>query len=261
MPWERDFSKWIVFEDAAADDTLSIQQQIDDGAKRGVTTLCFKPGEKKYLISAPIRLHGSIRRIVGMESLVDVRDPNGIFKDGTTAVFTFDGMTSKSVVIERFFSLGGWDGPQTSAMFGNKDGIAVVLSSVCLQGAVKSVTGKGEWFLEDVSPGRNGTLRIGKGETVWARQYNPESSKTDMIEVDSGTLWMLGFKTEGRATHLIAKNGASVEILGGVSYQSWGNQEVDPPMFRISDSKVSIALNIWSTQCPSSTIVEETSKV
>ena len=38
-----------------------------------------------------------------------------------------------------------------------------------------------------------------------------------MVTVDAGTLWLLGLKTEGRATHIAAVNGAKVESLGGVS--------------------------------------------
>lgn len=80
-----------------------------------------------------------------------------------------------------------------------------------------------------------------------------------MIEVNGGQLWLLGLKTEGRATHLVAKGGAKVEIIGGTSYQSWDKQKLDPPMFKITDSTVSATLGVWSSRFPFSTIVEETS--
>ncbi len=257
VPWEQDLGKWVVLDDSQPDDTESIQKEIDAAAKAGKTTICFKPGEHKYRISAPIKVHGSINRIIGMESLVDVNDASGVFKAGQS-VLVFDGLLSNVLIVERFFLFGGWKGPDTAPMFENKAGKTIVVQSTGIQGAVKNVSPAGEWFIDDVSPSRNGTLKIGPGEKVWARQYNPESYKTDMIEVTGGQLWLLGLKTEGRATHLVAKAGAKVEIIGGLSYQSWDKQELDPPMFKITDSAVSITMGVWSSRFPFSTIVEET---
>jgi hypothetical protein len=101
-------------------------------------------------------------------------------------------------------------------------------------------------------------LRIGPGEKCWARQFNPESPEPDMIEVDGGHLWILGLKTEGRARHIIARNGAKVELLGGVSYQSWDTQPIDPPMFTVIDSDASFTFGFYHWNLPFTTIVAET---
>ncbi len=256
VPWEQDFSKWLVLDDSQPDDTALIQKQIDDAAKTGVTTLVFKPGEHKYKLSAPVRVHGSVTRVLGMECTIDVIDPTGAFKNGTP-IFTFEDLQGDVVVAERFFIVGGWDGPRTVPTFCNKSGKTVVIQSMGLCGSVKGVEPGGEWFIDDVSPGRDATLRIGPGEKVWARQLNPESYKADMIDVAGGQLWLLGLKTEGRATHIVATDGARVELLGGLSYQSWDKQPIDPPMFRIADSDVSLTFGVWSSRFPFSTIVEE----
>ena len=79
-----------------------------------------------------------------------------------------------------------------------------------------------------------------------------------MIVVDGGQLWILGLKTEGRARHIIARNGARVELLGGVSYQSWGNQPIDPPMFTVINSDASFTFGFYHWNLPFTTIVEET---
>ena len=79
-----------------------------------------------------------------------------------------------------------------------------------------------------------------------------------MIEVDGGQMWILGLKTEGRSRHIIAKNGAKVELLGGVSYQSWGKQPLDPPMFTVVNSDASFTLGFYHYNLPFTTIVEET---
>jgi len=258
VPWEEDFKKWIILDNSQPDDTASIQAAIDEGVKNGATTVCFLPGEKQYRITGPIKFHGSISRVIGMEAGVDISDPSGAFKNGTP-IFDFGKTKTGTVVIERFFLLGGWEGPKSEAFFGNSGANTVIVQSIGMSGSIKAATGPAaDWFVDDVSPGRQATLRIGPGETVWSRQYNPESPDTTMIDVKGGTFWLLGLKTEGRATHLLASDGAKAEILGGLSYQSWGGQKIDPPMFIVKDSAVSASIGVWSSNDPFSTIVEET---
>ncbi len=259
IPWETDLAKWIVFSAPKGEDiTTALQTAIDDGVSAGKTTLCLL--SNKNIISGPIRVHGSINRIVGMSGIVDVTDPNGVFKDGAAAVFTFDALTSPAIVVERFFLLGGWECPTYAVMFANASKATIVIKNVNMRGQTKTPNPGGRWFFEDFSPSRQATLRAAAGEKIWARQFNPESPKADMIDIDGGTLWMLGLKTEGRATHAIARNKAQVEILGGSSYQSWKKQELDPPMFRIIDATASFTLGIYHSvgfSEPFTTIVEE----
>ena len=231
VPWETDLAKWQVIPEGA--DTAAVRAAFDTAAKEGKTTVCFPRGDT-VKIDRPIRVSGSVTRIVGMESIVDVSDTTGALK-ADTAVFTFEDLTGPAIVVERFFNLGGWKCPEYITMFENKTSKPFILRNTSHGGAVRYPGGGGEFFVEDVSPGRYGTLKIGKGESAWLRQYNPESPEDVMIEVSGGTLWYLGLKTEGRSTHVSAKNGAKVEVLGGSSYQSWGGQKFDPPMF-ISDN-------------------------
>ncbi len=254
--WDADVSKWQRVDNSQDDDTENVQKAFDDAAKAGKTTVYFpKDREGSYHIHGPIRVHGSVNRIEGMANMIDVRDPEGTIKE--SALFTFEDLTSPAIVVERVFIMGGWKGPLIDT-FANKSKAAVVIRNMGIAGSVKAVNASGEWFIDDVSPGRPATLKVGKGEKVWCRQFNPESFKADMIDVDGGQLWILGFKTEGRATHLVARNGAKVEILGGVAYQSWGNQPLNPPMFKISDSDVSITIGFYHYKDPFETIVEET---
>jgi len=259
VPWETDLSKWVKIDGAAKDDTAAVQAAFDQAAKENKTTVYFpKAPQGTYTISANIRVHGSVNRIVGMENLVDVIDPTGAMEAGG-ALFTFADLTSDALVVERFFLLGGWKSPPGMYMFENRSGKAIAIRNVNHNSKHKKLsTGGGEWFIEDVSPGRTSTLLIGPDEKCWARQYNPESPKADMIDVDGGKLWVLGLKTEGRSTHIIARNGASVEVLGGMSYQSWGNQPLDPPMFKVNDANLSVTIGFYHYKTPFTTIVEET---
>ncbi len=272
VPWETDLSKWAKADWGKPSEDMSdaLQKVIDDAAAAGKTTLYFPRRQGKYeypKICKPIRVHGSINRIIGMENIVGIDgDPSGqLMPTGFDtpplpagkALFTFEDLTSDSLVIERFFSLGQRKKHGLVAMFENKSGKTIVIEHLCLDGIIKKPGGTGEWFIEDVSPDRDGTLFIGKGETCWARQFNPESYQRPMIEVDGGQLWNLGMKTEGRAAHLIATGGAKVEFLGGLSYQSWGKQKLDPPMFTIVDSEVSLVYRQFHLVDKFTTIVSE----
>lgn len=133
-----------------------------------------------------------------------------------------------------------------------------MLRSLGVGGTTKRADPGGRWFIQDVSPSRSSTLQVGTDEHIWARQFNPETYEADMIHVDGGTLWILGLKTEGRTTHMLAENGAKVEVLGGVSYQSWGKQKFDPPMFIVKDAEASFTYGLYQTGTPFKKIVQET---
>ncbi len=259
VPWDTDLSKWITPDLSQGKDvTEPLQKVIDEGSERGATTLYFRM-KKKYAISGPIRVHGSINRIIGMGELVDIADPAGVFKgENAPAVFTFEDLKSDTVVIEQFFLLGGWKCPSHVVLFENKTKATMVIESLGLRGQIKRAQPGGRWFIQDVSPGRQTTLQVGKGERLWARQYNPETYEADMIHVDGGQLWVLGLKTEGRTRHIVAENGSTVEVLGGVSYQSWGKQKLNPPMFTIIDSDASINYGLYNSGTSFRTVVEET---
>jgi hypothetical protein len=262
VPWEIDLAKWVKVEWSKAGDDVSepLQRAIDTAARDGKTTIYFprRTSTHEYpKISAPVRVHGSVNRIIGMENIVDVSDPSGKLAAGQ-AVFTFEDLTSDAVAVERFFLLGGWKCPDGVTMFENKSGKAIVIRNMGHHGIHRKPSTGGEWFIEDVAGSRTSTLFIGPGEKCWARQFNPESPKADMVEVSGGLLWILGMKTEGRSRHIIARNGAKVELLGGVSYQSWGNQPLDPPMFTVINSDASFTFAFYHYNQPFTTIVEET---
>jgi len=259
IPLEPDLSKWVKVEPGSD----KVQKAIDSAAKRGGTTVYFPKlgpgnGEGRYQITRPVRVHGSVNRIIGLENIVDISDSEGVFSSGA-AVFTFENLVGDAIVIERFFLLGGWKCPTGICMFENKSKKTIVLRNACVNGLTKKADPGGTWFFEDVAPGRESTLEIGRKETVWARQYNPETYLADMIHVDGGVLWLLGLKTEGRTTHIAAKSGAKVELLGSVSYQSWIKQALDPPMFIVDgSSEVSLTFGLYHTNTPFTTIVQET---
>jgi hypothetical protein len=259
VPWETDLSKWVKVEWSKSGEDIgeALQGAVDRAAKEGKTTLYIPRRARTYdypKFARPIRVHGSVSRILGMSNIVDFADPPGQTASGP-AVFTFEDLAGPAVVVERFFLLGGWKCPRGVSMFENKSGKAVVVRNLCHGGLHKKPSTGGEWFVEDV-PAVG--LRLGPGEKCWARQYNPESPEATMVEVDGGQLWILGLKTEGRARHIVARNGAKVELLGGVSYQSWDKQPIDPPMFTLVNAEASFTIGFYHWSLPFTTVVEET---
>lgn len=259
VPWEQDLKKWAMVDGSQGEDvTAQLQTLIDTAAREGKTTICFPKMSgkgKDYVLSGPIRVHGSINRIIGMNNMLKVKKTDAFSSDA--AVFTFDKLTSDRIVVERFFQIGGWDRPNVVA-FENRSGKVIILRNLNLTIVTKKADPGGRWYLEDFCPGRHRPMAIGKGERVWARQFNPESPAPIMVHVDGGMFWCLGLKTEGRATHVQAENRAQVEILGGASYQSWKNQKLDPPMFDLTDSQASFTLGFYSDKLPFTTYVRET---
>ena len=78
-----------------------------------------------------------------------------------------------------------------------------------------------------------------KNQNVWARQFNPEANGNRLI-VDGGTFWALGYKTERAGEIAVAKNGAKVEILGGLSQTSGSGQA---PMFVNDSSQMTVVFS------------------
>jgi hypothetical protein len=265
IPWEEDLAKWevVTWNKHQEDITQRLQAAIDRAAKEGKTTVWIPARGPRTnhsaRITAPIRVHGSVNRIIGMCGRFGVRDPNGVFEKSGEAAFVFEDLTSDAVVVERFFYVSAK--PNTITLFDNRSDAAIVIKNFNQHGGVlkKPTPGK-TWFFEDISPpARHSGVIVGEGERFWARQYNPESYKAEILQVKGGQLWILGLKTEGRAVHVRVENGGKAEVLGGVSYQSWAKQPLNPPMFIVEEGgEGSFTLGLYWFKDPFETIVEET---
>jgi hypothetical protein len=257
LPWDNDMDHWVrVDTNDGRDITQRLQQAIDQAAERGQTTiyLVSERGHGNPQLTSPVRFHGSVNRLVGMHRMLEIIE-GPAFED--SAAMIFEDLDSDVFVIERFFGIGGWDRPNVVAL-DNRTDATMVLRNARFSAYISEPDPGGRWFLDDASPGRNRPMLIGEGQQVWARQFNPESPLEEMVHVDGGTLWIMGFKTEGRATHVRVTNGGRVEVLGGVSYQSWGNPPTDPPMFIFDEtSSGSLTLGFYHHNRPFETVVEQ----
>lgn len=247
-PWDNP-SAWVAPQkfgakaDDSIDDSAAIQQAIDSGA----TTVYLPRGD--YKIGHTILLRGHLRRLIGCKASLSVVAPlNGqaqpVFRlaDGSSPSVTVEGINTD-------FSSGPFyflDDPSPRTLVLRRLGIN-------FQGAdAFHGRGPGTVFIEDVV-GRRFRFH---GQTVWARQFNPEGDGLHVLN-DGGTLWILGLKTEGGGTLLETDRGGKTELLGSFSYTVGAH--LPDPMFVIDNAQAALSFSeVCYTGQPFDTIVRET---
>jgi hypothetical protein len=212
--------------DDNADDSDAIQKAIDSGAK----TVYLPRGV--WRINKTVELRANLVTLIGTRPWLvpggEVRAGQPMFRhaDGSSSLTVIDGLhtdfSEKITLIEN----------------ASRRTLAMRRIMCNFQGGVtyrNSDGATGEVFLDDVVGGQ---FRF-KGQSVWARQFNPEPRGTKVIN-DAGTLWILGLKCERGGTIIESVNGARTELLGGLSQTHDGSQA---PMFINRDSDVSLVFS------------------
>ncbi|WP_232056039.1 glycosyl hydrolase family 28-related protein [Tuwongella immobilis] len=197
------------------DDSAALQRAADSGAG----TLYFPPGT--YVISQNVTIPATVHRMCGMFSTlravqVDRKNPREFhieIADGERPIF-----------VEDFLGDVEWQtrGKRTW-----------VLRNCGLSGG--SATATGEMYLENVV----GDWIFGKGQRVWARQFNAEREGVHMTNA-GGSLWILGLKTERGGVLIDTLQGGQTEVIGGLSYTTTNGKL--GPMFRVTDGRLSVTL-------------------
>ncbi len=236
IPWEAP-EKWVSANafgakgDGVTPDSDAIQRALDSGA----STIYFQAG--KYLLDKPVTVPETVNRINLMYSdLCNTEDMKMLEKTG---VFKVVGESDTPLIIEDLFAFESLSG--MNILIDHASTRTLVVSDVHTQAVsmyFNSVEG-GKVFMENVGctlggiPGTGGLSDEGererekqfsysrstpcyhfKGQRVWARQLNPERSKTEVLN-DHSDLWVLGFKAEEEGTAFETKNGGRTEVLGG----------------------------------------------
>ena len=236
IPWESP-EKWVSVNsfgakgDGITPDSDAIQKALNSGA----STVYFQPGA--YLIDKPVTVPPTVNRINFMYS--DLCNTPQIKKLQHTGIFRIVGDSDTPLIIEDLFAFEQLSGMNTLIDHATKR--TLVLSDLHTQAIsmyFNTVEG-GKVFLENVGctlggiPGTGGLTDEGEkqrekqfnysrsipcyhfiGQKVWARQMNPERSKTEVLN-DHSDLWVLGFKAEEEGTAFETVNGGRTEVLGG----------------------------------------------
>lgn len=215
--------------DGVTDDTIAIQSALNSGAE-GVY---FEAG--RYLITSPIHIPSRLQVLDFM--FCDLLAGENLAKTEGVGVFTVDEGENPLLICNLF----GWEkfhGVMT--LVDNNSTRTLTLRMLHTQGTATYQNHKtgGTVFIENCActvggvPGAGGRTEelqgeggfisarhipcfTFKGQTVFARQINPERSRCEIIN-DGGELTVLGFKTEEEGTAFKTINGGKTTVLGGI---------------------------------------------
>lgn len=212
IPFEENINEWVAIF-GENDVTMQIQSAIDNGAE----TIYFPFGN--YTISNTIFIRNNLRRIVGMQSVINA-DLNS-FNSGTKPMFVFQNTQPVSVEFLRMIQF-----PQNIYKCVEIDTNKSIFFKSCTMSVSSGTYGfisntvnatNGKLFMEDTPE----EVRPDFPMNVWMRHWNPENNPASATSTrvygtnKGGNWWILGLKTEAVATHLVTTNGGKSEILGG----------------------------------------------
>ena len=251
------------------DDTEAIQKAIDSGAKTVYFPHPLPAGKEQtnlprgsYRINGTVRIRGNVERLIGGGGSWGMLSVGGAARDG---VFILEEGTAPVVIIEDFNIVDGGAAP----VFRHRSGRTLVMrhvNSIMHNSLYHGDDGAGPAFFEDVAShfpiggkDRSGgapNFHFGKGQKIWARQFNPEKNITKILN-DGADFWVLGLKTEVLATLLENRPGARTEILGGLNYPSLPG-EGPQAAFRVLGGQFTAAIGEAGFHRRFDTLVEET---
>lgn len=224
-----DIRQWAT---PATSDSEGLQAAIDSGA----ATVLLPRGD--YHIHKTIIVRGNVRRIIGARARLMIGGPlqhsdGAVFQivDGTAPAVVIEGITTDFANGTFAFIDHATKRPLVLKQAAINSGAGQTPSALTYRNSVEG----GQVFVEDVVSQRWEF----RNQHVWARQFNAEPAGTRLI-VDGGTFWCLGFKTEREGEIAVAKNGAKVEILGGLSQTTASGQT---PMFVNDHSHMSVVFS------------------
>jgi len=210
LPWEQDLSRWAN-PDAfpGADDTQKVQRALDSGA----TTVYFPRAVYRL---GQVRIPPTVRHIEFMYCTIN-----------NEASFVVDRPSPEPLWVEH---KGGYSrfvirAPRTLVMHHSGGGYESMHSEPA------------KVFLESCVNISCEERFCPPGLRVWARSINNEYKHTSNFKVFGGTLWVLGFKTEGAQACFEVARGGVCEVLGG--YRNETEEDKGLPMVINEDSHVS----------------------
>lgn len=209
--WETNLANWVCANDHGAragdnqDDTAAIQKAVDAAAAAGKTVVYLRGiggGDPNwYTLDGTVRVHGSVRHIIGLGFGRVISGPEGRFL-----------MDDTSAPVVKFQHLQAFGG--RPPVIENRSQARTLIVEGCDMNVVGA--GGGDIFVTDC-PSRI-ELRA-PGQRLWARQLNLEGdSDTGLARNHGGQLWALGVKHEGRGVRWLTDQGGRTEILGLFNY-------------------------------------------
>lgn len=238
VEFTEDPANWVFVDPSASDDTENIQDAIDSGAE---TIYLSFTGD--YTISSPIYVRGSVKRILGFNSIITA-DPSD-FDYGEIPMIVFQNTVPLTVDFLR------WQHYPTSRYCLIDTDQQVFLKS-SRNGTVKNSSNArgGKLFIEDSFT----DIDLEYPQNTWARHLNQENNPYSSANLGriyninrGGNLWVLGHKTESIATHVVTTEAGKTEILGGFYRDHFPNDTI--PNFITNEASISATYLSYSYDC------------
>jgi hypothetical protein len=188
-------SRWKAFVPNYYGDTSGLQAVFNKGG----STIYFPFGAYLSYNEVSISVPDTVRRIVGFSSVVNGSSTG---TNGGGIRFVVNSNSTQPLIIEQF-GYGVKVEQHGKRPVVIKDG----------RFSYRSYPGAGDLFLEDVELSQTA---FQAGQSVWARQLDDEYTGTKIT--NSGSLWVLGLKTESPGVVIDTTKGGETELLGNLVY-------------------------------------------
>ena len=242
VEWDTDFTKWVNVEDFGAkrdqECSEAIQAAIDHAAAEGKHTVYF-PHRANYRIGKTVRIHGSVRRVLGFGThLLATKELSQWLNDEGTG----GRLPTDDEIREPIFRIESGS-PVVTIERMEIDGFQWGNSAFVEHAAPNTVVfryGSGMTYRNTV-PGGKVFLDDWTGQLLLKGKQGAQANVYEQVAFrnDGGTMLMLGLRNESCSTIGTNLNGASTEILGGVTcdhHRPWVR-----PSFLNVDSRLSVA--------------------
>jgi len=181
-------------DDPTDDDGPPIQRAIDSGHP-----MVYLP-RGAYHVRSPVVIRGPTRKIMGFQSSLGA--VKGVEVE---PLLRFEGAGEAVTILEHLWLDGVVEHAGT--------GTLVIRHCDLPKGYRNTSAGRGKLFVEDVI----GRFVIAYPQRAWFRQLNTEFGDVPLFENHGGTVWILGFKTEGQMV-CIHQTAGQLELMGALLY-------------------------------------------
>lgn len=236
--WETDPARWSVLPPPST--PAANLAAFKAALARGRPAILFRPGA--YVFDTTVTVTGAVRHVLGNGTTLK---PGTGFGDPDRPRPLLElRHSSASLTLQNLNFSSHADSNPGLVCLSHASARRLVLKDLMLWDRAMHATyrpapGAGDVHLENVSGQVSSTWAFGKGQGVWARQFNVEGPATK-ITVRGARLWILGIKTESTGTVIKALDGARVEILGGL-FVNW--RDYAGPAFSLVDSDLSASFS------------------